>query len=111
MSKTKAKAKTAEEFDRRFDAGEDAMELADFEPVSKDSTRISLDLPPPFVSQLDRAAGVRGVTRQSLIKMWLYDLIRKEMLEEESRSPLARLREASAGLPERAGRPKPKALK
>ncbi|MBV9733145.1 MAG: CopG family transcriptional regulator [Verrucomicrobia bacterium] len=76
-TKTKAKAKSAEEFDRRFDAGEDALELADFQPV-KEFTRINVDLPREFVSQLDKAASVRGVTRQSLIKMWLYDLVRKE---------------------------------
>jgi hypothetical protein len=78
MTKTKAKAKTAEEFDRRFDAGEDALELAEFRPV-KEFTRINLDLPREFVSQLDKAANLRGVTRQSLIKMWLYDLVRKEL--------------------------------
>jgi hypothetical protein len=81
------------------------MDLADFELVSKDSIRISSDSPPPFVSQLDQAADVRGVTRQSLIKMRLYDLIRKEMIEEKSLSPIARLRAASARLPECAGRP------
>jgi hypothetical protein len=77
MSKTKGKAKTAAEFDTRFDAGEDAFDLADFEPVNK-STRISVDLPPAFVEKLDQAADLRGVTRQSLIKMWLYDLLKKE---------------------------------
>jgi hypothetical protein len=33
MCKTKAKASSAEEFEERFDAGEDALELTKFRPV------------------------------------------------------------------------------
>ena len=77
MSKTKGKAKTTEEFDRRFDDGESIFEIADVE-VTQEISRINLDLPRPFLAQLDKAANARGVTRQSLIKMWLYDLVKKE---------------------------------
>jgi hypothetical protein len=35
--------------------------------------RMTLDLPAHFMQKLDRAAAIRGVTRQSLIKLWLYD--------------------------------------
>jgi hypothetical protein len=66
--KTKERAKTAEEFDRRFDAGEDIFDLAD--PVTRpglEARRVNLDLPEHFLSKLDRQAALRGITRQSLI--------------------------------------------
>jgi len=38
----------------------------------------TLDLPVSFMEALDRAALRRGITRQSLIKMWLYEQLNKE---------------------------------
>ena len=73
-----AKAKTAEEFDRRFDEGEDIFDLADIDEKSirrpgLESQRINLDLPRDFLQKLDHEATIRGITRQSLIKAWLFD--------------------------------------
>jgi hypothetical protein len=78
-----AKAKTAEEFDRRFDDGEDIFDLTEVEAESiqrpgLESQRINLDLPLHFLEKLDRAAELRGLTRQSLIKNWLYDRLQNE---------------------------------
>jgi hypothetical protein len=36
-----------------------------------DSKRINNDMPVLFLAALDREAGHRGITRQSLIKSWL----------------------------------------
>jgi CopG antitoxin of type II toxin-antitoxin system len=79
--KTKEKAKTAEEFDRRFDEGEDIFDLAD--PVSVtcpglEARRVNLDLPEHFLSKLDRQAALRGIARQSLVKVWLYERLKAE---------------------------------
>lgn len=74
---SKAKPKTAEELDGRFDEGEDIISLG-FD-VAKgvrpglESQRINLDLPRHFLEKLDREAEIRGITRQSLIKTWLFD--------------------------------------
>jgi hypothetical protein len=73
-----AKAKTAQEFDRRFDEGEDIFDLADIDEESirrpgLESQRINLNLPRHFLEKLDREAEIRGITRQSLIKTWLFD--------------------------------------
>jgi hypothetical protein len=73
-----AKAKTAQEFDRRFDDGEDIFDLADVDEgdvrrPGLESQRINLDLPRHFLEKLDREAKIRGITRQSLIKTWLYE--------------------------------------
>jgi hypothetical protein len=35
--------------------------------------RMSLDLPAHMLEKLDRKSALRGVTRQSLVKMWLYE--------------------------------------
>jgi hypothetical protein len=69
-----AKAKTTEEFDRRFDAGEDITKMADYEVVESGAPkRVNIDLPEEFLAKLDKEAAVRGITRQSLIKVWLYE--------------------------------------
>lgn len=73
-----AKAKTAQEFDRRFDQGEDVFDLAEIkdEDITRpalESKRINIDLPTDFLNELDKEAARRGITRQSLIKVWLYD--------------------------------------
>jgi hypothetical protein len=73
---SKNKAKTIEEFDRRFDEGESIFELADVTSVSRPNLevqRVNVDFPKHFLLKLDREAGLRGVSRQALIKVWLYE--------------------------------------
>jgi hypothetical protein len=65
------KAKT---LDRMFDAGEDITEHLDLDKarrVGNDAKRVNVDFPVWMVKSLDREAQRLGVTRQSLIKMWL----------------------------------------
>ena len=40
--------------------------------------RFNVEVPAHFIHKLDRAARIRGVTRQSLVKMWLYDRLQQE---------------------------------
>jgi CopG antitoxin of type II toxin-antitoxin system len=85
MKKTTTKKISAEEFDRRFDAGEDMSEYFDWEKATRpglEPRRTTLDLPAHLLKKLDREAALRGVTRQSLIKMWLF-----ERVEEPKQSP------------------------
>jgi len=76
---------TAKEFDERFDAGEDLESLGvDLSKVSRpdlESQRISLDLPLWLLRKIDDQAQLRGVTRQSLIKTWLFDRIEQSILK------------------------------
>ncbi len=70
------KAITAEEFDRRFDDGEDMSDFLDWSRARRpglESKRVNLDMPQAMVAKLDSHARKRGVTRQALIKMWLAD--------------------------------------
>jgi CopG antitoxin of type II toxin-antitoxin system len=79
--KSGTKIITAEELDRKFNAGEDVSEYFDFAKATRPGLKIThttLDLPAPFMEALDRAAARRGVTRQSLIKMWLYQQLSTE---------------------------------
>ncbi|MDR2574710.1 MAG: antitoxin [Desulfovibrio sp.] len=70
---SKAKRISAEEFDRKFDAGEDISEYLDFDRAVRPnkSHRLTLDLPGWTVSALDREAGRIGISRQALIKTML----------------------------------------
>ena len=71
-----AKAISAEEFDRRFDDGEDMSDYLDWSSFRRpglESKRVNLDMPQHMVAKLDTHAKERGVTRQALIKKWLAD--------------------------------------
>jgi hypothetical protein len=67
------KAKT---FDRKFDSGRnvvDHLDLAKARRMNTDAKRVNVDFPAWMVDSLDREARRVGVTRQSLIKLWLAD--------------------------------------
>lgn len=64
----------AEEFDRRFDDGEDVTAELDLTKVRRpgeEPRRVNVDFPSWMVDALDREARHLGVTRQSIIKMWI----------------------------------------
>jgi hypothetical protein len=83
-TKTKTKAKTIEEFDRRVDNGEDIFDLAENvvmvpgHEINNDVQRVNVDFPVTFLNGLDRASKQRGVSRQALIKMWLFEKLSVE---------------------------------
>jgi hypothetical protein len=67
------KAKT---FDRKFDSGETILDQLDVHKarrVGLEARRVNVDFPSWMVDSLDREARRMGVTRQSLIKLWLAD--------------------------------------
>ena len=80
MKTNKTKSKTAEEFEQRVDSGGSIFDAADTEIVPDQVLRMSLDIPRRFARRLDIEAAKRGVTRQSLVKMWLYEKLDKEAL-------------------------------
>lgn len=64
----------AETFDRKFDSGEDItgeLDLAKATRPGLQSRRVNVDFPGWMVEGLDREARRMGVTRQSVIKVWL----------------------------------------
>ena len=69
----------AREFDRTFDAGEDVSDLVDWSQarrVNTETKRVNVDFPAWVVSGLDQQAKQLGVTRQSLIKLWIAERLR-----------------------------------
>lgn len=70
QKKKNIKAISAEELDRKFDAGED---ISDYIDESSATFRVNIDIPLWAVRGLDAEATRRGITRQSLIKTWLID--------------------------------------
>lgn len=71
---------TTDEFDRRFDEGEDVSEHIDWSQAGRpnlESKRVNVDFPAWVVSALDREAKRLGVTRQSLIKLWIAEKLTK----------------------------------
>ena len=76
---------TAEELDRRFDEGEDISDFLDWESARRpglEARRVNVDLPSWMISELDQQASLIGVTRQSIIKVWLSERIKNEKSEQ-----------------------------
>jgi len=66
----------AKSFDRKFDAGDKIvgdLDLSKARRIGTDAKRVNVDFPAWMVESLDREARRLGVTRQSLIKLWLAD--------------------------------------
>lgn len=64
----------AKAFDRQFEAGadiSDALDLSRAKRVLQTQKRVNVDFPTWMVDSLDREAGKLGITRQSIIKVWL----------------------------------------
>ena len=62
-------------FDKEFDAGKilDLLDLKKARRPGLEQKRVNVDFPAWMVSSLDKEAHRLGVTRQSLIKLWLAD--------------------------------------
>ena len=70
----------ASEFDKKFDDGEDILadlDLAQARRPAEESKRINVDFPAWMVASLDREARRLGVTRQSIIKIWLAERLQQ----------------------------------
>ena len=77
----------AEEFDKLFDDGEDISHLLDLSSArrpNQDQKRVNVDFPLWMVNQLDSEARRVGVTRQSIIKIWLAERLAQANSAEHS---------------------------
>ncbi len=64
------------ELDKRFDAGDDVSDQIDWSRSKRPNSelkRVNVDFPAWLVKSLDQQTERPGVTRQSLIKMWIAD--------------------------------------
>ena len=71
----------ASEFDKKFDKGEkiiDDLDIAQARRPGEEIKRINVDFPAWMVAALDKEARRLGVTRQSVIKIWLAEHLQQE---------------------------------
>lgn len=72
----------AKDFDRKFDEGKedviDDLDLSTARRPNQAQKRINVDFPAWVVDSLDREAARNGVTRQSIIKVWLVERLKAE---------------------------------
>ena len=67
-------------FDADFDSGNnviDALDLAKARRPLREQKRVNVDFPAWMIESLDKEASRVGVTRQSIIKMWLAERLER----------------------------------
>jgi hypothetical protein len=73
----------AKDFDKKFDENKqdiiDDLDLSTIKRPNQSQRRVNVDFPSWVIDSLDREASRVGVTRQSIIKLWLV-----ERLEEQA---------------------------
>ena len=66
----------AKDFEKKFDENIEitqSLDLSKAKRVLQEQKRVNVDFPTWMIESLDREAGKLGVTRQSIIKVWLAD--------------------------------------
>lgn len=70
------------DFDKKFHEGKedviDDLDLSTARRINQEQKRINVDFPVWVVDSLDREAARIGVTRQSIIKVWLVERLKAE---------------------------------
>lgn len=76
----------AKDFDKKFDEGKeeivDDLDLSTARRPNRKQKRINVDFPSWIVDSLDREAARIGVTRQSIIKIWLVERLKAEAADK-----------------------------
>ena len=70
----------AKEFDKKFDEGEGITKYLDVSKAlrpKQDQKRVNVDFPLWMIHQLDKEAKRLGVPRQSIIKIWVAERLKK----------------------------------
>ncbi|NVN90356.1 MAG: CopG family transcriptional regulator [Desulfuromonadales bacterium] len=70
----------ADDFDKKFDDGEDIsafLEVSKAHRPEQEQKRVNVDFPLWMIHQLDKEAKRLGVPRQSIIKVWVAERLRK----------------------------------
>ena len=72
----------AKKFDEKFDQDSDDiiddLDLSTMRRLNQEQKRINVDFPSWVIDALDREAARIGITRQSIIKVWLVERLRSE---------------------------------
>jgi hypothetical protein len=74
---------SAEEFDRKFEEGEDItpyLDLSKARRPGREIQRVNVDFPVWMLQSLDKEAARLGINRQAIIKVWIADRLRTEQV-------------------------------
>ena len=76
----------AKDFDKKFDDNKvdiiDDLDLSTIKRPNQTQKRVNVDFPIWVIDSLDKEANRIGVTRQSIIKMWLVERLEKQAINE-----------------------------
>ncbi|MEM1403890.1 MAG: CopG family transcriptional regulator [Pseudomonadota bacterium] len=78
----------AKSFEKKFDDGKDVTADLNLETVrrpNQEQRRVNVDFPTWMIESLDREAGRLGVTRQSIIKVWLAERLEQRLPNKSSK--------------------------
>jgi hypothetical protein len=79
----------AKKFDNEFDQGKDvsaALDRSKARRPKQEQRRVNVDFPTWMIEMLDREAGRIGVTRQSIIKVWLAERLERSASSQSAQS-------------------------
>jgi len=71
----------AKEFERAFERGQDVtqyLDLARAARTNQQPRRVNVDFPAWMIHALDEEAGRMGVSRQSVIKVWISECLKSK---------------------------------
>ncbi|GFO74695.1 antitoxin [Bathymodiolus platifrons methanotrophic gill symbiont] len=79
----------AEVFDEKFDDGSEDiisnLDLSTLKRPNQKQKRVNVDFPVWIIDSLDKEANRVGVTRQSIIKLWLAERLEEQLLTNKVR--------------------------
>jgi len=81
MKSAKKLKTTADNLEERFEGGEEVLDYFDVARAERpglEAFRANVDFPMWMVRRLDAVAARLGVTRQSLIKIWIAERLKQE---------------------------------
>ena len=78
----------AKDFDKKFDENKtgiiDDLDLSTLKRPNQQQKRVNVDFPVWVIDSLDKEAGRVGVSRQSIIKLWLVEKLEQIALTRRS---------------------------
>jgi biotin operon repressor len=84
----------AKELDKRFDAGKDIskyLDLSRARRINEAPKRVNVDFPSWMIDSLDKVANRLGVTRQSIIKIWISERLESAYVDAVEQRSLVRV--------------------
>lgn len=89
----KAKIMKAKSFDKKFDDNKSEiigdLDLSTLKRPNQTQKRVNVDFPTWMIESLDKEASRLGVTRQSIIKVWLAERLERSAFNKSKHSDTA----------------------